>query len=200
MGWKACALLAGALAGLMMANQTNIGFGNDRSERQLFHDRDGRALPLADVPDYRLDRHLEFVDRGRPRATQHFADIDIPAIDGGPSMLEGRTTRRRSTPPSGGLLRGIRPGWSPAEEGARPFRVLELFDGMVAALVKKDVRTFVGTAALARYYVGDVSPAAALVVPASTAGCHGFDWKSGRVGNPSGTEPTPTTRSRRAPR
>ena len=157
-GWKACDLLAGKLGGLMQANQANIGFGNDQLGKGS-HFTMGRDqfVPLADVPDYRWIANPSVARRSEPM--QHFADIDIPAIDGGPSMLEACRQDPKNLDPA--VWRDYFAGFAQAgcgpEEGALPFRVWQLFDGMVVALVKKDVRTFVGAAGVLAHYVGDAS-------------------------------------------
>jgi hypothetical protein len=159
-GWKACDLLGGKLGGLMKGNQSNIGFGNDRlGEGSAFRMGRGDFVPLADVPDYVWIAASNFVDTRKAEASQHFADIDIPSVDGGPSMLELCRDDKRNVDPA--VWRDFFAGFAAhdcgPEEGALPFRVWQLWDGMVAALVKKDVKTFVATAGVLAHYVGDAS-------------------------------------------
>ena len=159
-GWKACGLLGGRLGTLMKGNQANIGFGNDRlGEGSAFRMGRGEFVPLSDVPDYVFIAASNFVASRRAEPGQHFADIDIPSIDGGPSMLERCRQDPRQIDPAvwrdyfaGFAAQGVGP-----EEGALPFRVWQLWDGMVAALKKKDVKTFVATAGVLAHYVGDAS-------------------------------------------
>src|SRR5262249_14958441 len=82
-GFKACERLSGNLSTLMMKNQARIGFDDAHlSQGSAFHmGRDG-FVPLADVPDY------VWVNSRHDEPIQHFADIDIVDIDGGPSLLD----------------------------------------------------------------------------------------------------------------
>jgi hypothetical protein len=159
-GWKACDLVGGALGTLMKANQKNIGFGNDVLEKgSAFSMGRGGFVPLADVPDYVWIAASKFVEARKAEGPQHFADIDIPAIDGGPSMLEaGRKDPKKIVP---SVWRDYFAGFEKAgcgpEAGALPFRVWQLWDLMVAALKKKDVRTFVAAGGVMAHYVGDAS-------------------------------------------
>jgi len=117
----------------------------------------GGFVPLADVPDY------VWIASANParkaEAPQHFADIDIPAIDGGLSMLEaGRKNPKKIVP---AVWRDYFAGFAQAgcgpEAGALPFRVWQLWNLMVAALTKKDVKTFVAAGGVMAHYVGDAS-------------------------------------------
>lgn len=158
-GWKACDLLGGKLGGLMKANQANIGFGNDRlKEGSAFRMGRGEFVPLSDVPDYVWIGQGKVATR-RAEASQHFADIDIASIDGGPTMLERCRQDPKNLDPAvwrdyfaGFEAQGVGP-----EEGALPFRVWQLWDLMVDALKAKDVRAFVATAGVLAHYVGDAS-------------------------------------------
>jgi hypothetical protein len=156
-GWKACDQLSGALGTLMKANQERIGFDDDTID-QGKQFRVGRAgfVPLADVPDY----VFVMPGAGRPNeAIQHFADIDIEDINGGPSLLD-----RCFDDPSnvsakvwkdyfdGFAARGAGP-----EEGALPFRVWQLWDAMVDYLKNGDVLRFVAAGGVMAHYVGDAS-------------------------------------------
>lgn len=155
-GWKACDQLSGDLARLMQANQARIGFPNEDlalgSEFRV--GRDG-FVPLADVPDY-VWGHAK--GRGSENI-QHFADIDIEDIDGGPSMLQRCVADPANIAASqwkdyfdGFARKGVGP-----EEGALPFRVWQIWDAMVAYLKKGDVLRFVAAAGVMAHYVGDAS-------------------------------------------
>ena len=159
-GWKACDLLKGALFDLMKANQPNIGFGNDVLQKgAAFAMGRGGFVPLADVPDYVWIAASKFVDARKAEGPQHFADIDIRAIDGGPSMLEACRKNPKKILPS--VWRDYFAGFAQAgcgpDAGALPFRVWQLWDLMVTALKKKDVRTFVAAGGVMAHYVGDAS-------------------------------------------
>lgn len=157
-GWKACNLFGNNKLGkLMRANQANIGFGNDKlGEGSEFTMGRGEFVPLSDVPDYKW---IANPSRREKEAIQHFADIDIAAIDGGPSMLEACRADSANLDPA--VWRDYFQGFADAgvgpEPGALPFRVWQLFDDMVAAAKAKDVRRFVGNAGVLAHYVGDAS-------------------------------------------
>lgn len=155
-GWKACDEVSGDLGRLMQANQERIGFGNDDLEKgsEFRVGRDG-FVPLADVPDYAW---VHTKGRGS-EAIQHFADIDIEDIDGGPTMLQrcvddptNISARKWKAYFDGFAAKGVGP-----EEGALPFRVWQLWDEMVTNLKKGDVLRFVAGAGVMAHYVGDAS-------------------------------------------
>jgi hypothetical protein len=155
-GWKACDQLSGDLGRLMQANQERIGFSNEKlGEGSEF--RVGREgfIPLADVPDYAWGH----TNARKAENIQHFADIDIQDIDGGPSMLERCVADPANIAASkwkdyfdGFAEKGVGP-----EEGALPFRVWQIWDAMVAYLKRGDVLRFVTAAGVMAHYVGDAS-------------------------------------------
>jgi hypothetical protein len=155
-GWKACDQLSGDLGKLMKANQVRIGYPN-KTLAQGSQFRVGREgfVPLADVPDYAW---VHTKGRGSEEI-QHFADVDIEDIDGGPSMLERCVADPANIAASiwkayfdGFADKGVGP-----EEGALPFRVWQIWDEMVANLKKGDVLRFVAGAGVMAHYVGDAS-------------------------------------------
>ncbi|WP_024515146.1 hypothetical protein [Bradyrhizobium sp. Tv2a-2] len=155
-GWKACDRLSGDLGRLMKANQERIGFPNETiADGSGFRvGRDG-FVPLADVPDYVW---VHGAGRGSENI-QHFADIDIEDIDGGPSMLQRCVDDPANISASkwkayfdGFAAKDVGP-----EEGALPFRVWQIWDAMVAYLKKGDVLRFVAGAGVMAHYVGDAS-------------------------------------------
>jgi hypothetical protein len=159
-GFKACDLVGGKLGDLMKANQANIGFGNDSlGKGSEFRMGRGQFVPLADVPDYAWIAASQFVPSRNAEPGQHFADIDIPSIDGGPSMLEAGRDDPKNIDPAvwGDYFDGFAQAGCGPEEGALPFRVLQLWDIMVAALKKKDTKTFVAAGGVMAHYVGDAS-------------------------------------------
>jgi hypothetical protein len=156
-GWKACDRLSGALGDLMRRNQDRIGFADKRLTQgsEFRVGRDG-FVPLADVPDY-----VWIAARGTHpnEGIQHFADIDIPDIDGGPSLLEQCVADPRNVAASkwkayfnGFAEQGVGP-----EDGALPFRVWQIWDAMVAYLRKADILRFVAAAGVLAHYIGDAS-------------------------------------------
>jgi len=153
-GFKACDQVTGALGTLMRANQQFIGAGDDRlKEGSEFRvDRKG-FVPLADVPDY------VWINTRPNEPIQHFADVDIQDIDGGPSLLQRCHADSSQIAASvwkayfdGFASKGVGP-----EEGCLPFRVWEIWDAMVGYLKKKDVLRFVCAAGVLAHYVGDAS-------------------------------------------
>lgn len=154
-GWKACDKVSGDLKELMQLNQARIGFP-DETIAQGKEFRVGREgfVPLADVPDY------VWVHSWRTHESiQHFADIDIEDINGGPSMLERCVNDPRNIAAS--VWKTYFDGFADAgvgpEEGVLPFRVWQIWDAMVAYLKAKDVLRFVAAAGVMAHYVGDAS-------------------------------------------
>jgi hypothetical protein len=156
-GWKACDLLSGKLSKLMMLNQSRIGFGDEtlkagaglKVNRQHF-------VPLADVPDY-----VWVASKGSHpnEAIQHFADIDINDINGGPSLLEvcfENPSKVAASIWKDYFDRFAAEGVGP-DEGALPFRVWQIWDAMVNYLEQRDVLRFVAAAGVLAHYVGDAS-------------------------------------------
>jgi hypothetical protein len=155
-GWKACDQVTGDLGRLMQANQARIGFPNETiADGSGF--RVGREgfVPLADVPDYVWIHNAARLSEN----IQHFADIDIVDIDGGPSMLQSCVDDPANIAASkwkayfdGFAEKGVGP-----EEGALPFRVWQIWDAMVDYLKRGDVLRFVAAAGVMAHYVGDAS-------------------------------------------
>lgn len=156
-GYKACDLVgeldAPGLARLMKANQRNIGFDDATlSEGKAFRIGRGEFVPAVDVPDFRWTQ--------RPHEDiQHFADIDIPDIDGGPPMLARCVADPRQIAASawqayfaGFADQGVGP-----DPGALPFRVWQLWDAMVDAVRAGNVLDFLVIAGVVGHYVGDGS-------------------------------------------
>ena len=153
-GWKACDQVGGQLGHLMQKNQVRIGFGDDRlGEGSEFRMGRGEFVPLADVPDYVWLFPREF------EGMQHFADIDIVDIDGGPTMLQrchddasNISAQQWKAYFDGFAAEGVGP-----EPGCLPFRVWQIWDAMVQFLQDEDVRRFVAAAGILAHYVGDAS-------------------------------------------
>lgn len=156
-GWKACDLVTGKLGELMSKNQSNIGFGDDKlGQGSAFKQGRDDFVPLADVPDY-----VWVASKGlHPNEPiQHFADVDIQDIDGGPSMLQrchddqsNCSAKAWKAYFDGFAAQGVGP-----DEGALPFRVWQLWDAMVEYLKTGDALRFVAAAGVLAHYVGDAS-------------------------------------------
>lgn len=155
-GWKACDRVTGTLGTLMKVNQARIGFGDgDLGRGAEFRMGQDAYVPLADVPDY-----VWVASKAHPNeAIQHFADIDIVDIKGGPSLLQRGFQDPASVSASvwkeyfdGFAAAGVGP-----EEGALPFRVWQIWEAMVAYLQAGDVLHFVAAAGILAHYIGDAS-------------------------------------------
>ncbi|HEU0176386.1 MAG TPA: hypothetical protein VFV58_19140 [Blastocatellia bacterium] len=153
-GWKACELLSGSLATLMLKNQARIGFGDERlGEGSEFRLGTSDFVPLADVADYVWVNSREY------EPIQHFADIDIYDIDGGPTLLEQCIQDPQNV--SAKVWKRYFDGFAEAgvgpEEGVLPFRVWQIWDAMVKYLKIPDVIHFVAAAGVLAHYIGDAS-------------------------------------------
>lgn len=154
-GWKACDLLDGKLGKLMKANQRNIGFGDDKlGKGGSFQLGRGDFVPLADVPDYK------WVHSSRSQeGIQHFADIDIHDIHGGPSMME--VCRKDPKKIAASVWQSYFAGFAAAgcgpEPGLLPFRVWQIWEDMVGFASKPDAGRFMAAAGVMAHYVGDAS-------------------------------------------
>jgi hypothetical protein len=116
----------------------------------------GGFVPLADVPDYVWVRD----QHGRPEEPeQHFADVDIVDIDGGPPLLDRcvKDDKNISATAWRDYFAGFAAKNVGPDEGALPFRVWQLWNEMVDALGNKDVVRFVAAAGTCAHYVGDAS-------------------------------------------
>ncbi|HEY3254799.1 MAG TPA: hypothetical protein VGJ91_12655, partial [Polyangiaceae bacterium] len=154
-GWKACDQVTGALGKLMKANQARIGFDDETvSQGEAFKvGRDG-FVPLSDVPDYAW-----ISSRKATEPVQHFADIDIHDIHGGPSLLQRCVDDPKNLSArvwkeyfDGFKAEGVGP-----EEGVLPFRVWQLWELMTSSLAAGDVKRFVAAGGVMAHYVGDAS-------------------------------------------
>jgi hypothetical protein len=155
-GWKACNYVTGALKKLLDANQERLGF-DDATISQGSEFRVGRDgfVPLADVPDY-----VWIASPRRPsEPIQHFADIDIVDIDGGPSILERcfQDPSQISATAWQKYFDGFKEKGVGPEEGALPFRVWQLWEEMVRHLKAGDVLRFIAAGGVLAHYVGDAS-------------------------------------------
>ncbi len=153
-GWKACDYLSGNLSSLMKKNQARIGFGNDRlGEGSHFRMGRGGFVPLADVPDY------VWVNSRSHEPIQHFADVDLHDINGGPTLLERCSKNSRDV--SARVWKDFFDGFADAgvgpDEGALPFRIWQIWDAMVDYLNAHDVIHFVAAAGVLAHYIADAS-------------------------------------------
>lgn len=155
-GWKACEQVSGPLRTLMDKNQKRIGFGDTAlGEGSEFKMGAGAFVPLADVPDYIWVRP----GSRKEEAIQHFADVDIRDINGGPTLLDRCNNDPKNV--SARVWKAYFDGFAAAkvgpEEGALPFRVWQIWEAMVAYLKARDVIHFVAAAGVLAHYIGDAS-------------------------------------------
>ncbi len=159
-GWKACGRFnsSSMIGRLFESNQVRIGFGDETLGKGAeFRMGRGQFVPLSDVPDYVW---IPMKGARRNEGVQHFADIDIYDIDGGPTLLERcvdepevyLSAARWKTYFDGFAAKGVGP-----EEGALPFRVWQLWEAMVGFLKGGDVLRYVAAAGVLAHYVGDAS-------------------------------------------
>ena len=109
-------------------------------------------VPLADVPDmvWKVGPHKRG-GMSSPEHPNHFADMDKPGPDAGPSSRSPskRPIRWISTPG-----RPTTPASRP-EPGLLPFRVWQIFQDMVQSVKDGQVARFVCAAGIVSHYVGD---------------------------------------------
>lgn len=156
-GWKACDLVehqgTRKLGRLMRANQKSIGFGDETlAAGKAFRIGRGRFIPLADKPDMAW----------RTRANegmQHFADIDIEDIEGGPPLLDRCVADPRQIAATVWLayFAGFAAQDVGPDPGTLPFRVWQLWQAMVDALRAGDVLGYTAAAGILAHYVADAS-------------------------------------------
>ena len=152
-GYKACAQPSGKLGTLMRANKDNVGFDDSVLGDTFTVDR-SQFVPLADVPDY-----VWIGIRSSTEPVQHFADIDIQDIHGGPTLLDRCFNNPSEIAAS--LWKEYFDGFAAQdvgpEEGVLPFRVWQIYDAMVKYVNDRDVVRFVAAAGVLAHYVGDAS-------------------------------------------
>jgi hypothetical protein len=151
------ALPNGELKTLLTNNLANITFPEESiSEREL-KGLSNRFVPLADVPD--LAWKIGIAQRGprntNPERPNHFADMDQPGPDGR-TLLDICTNRNQALDPEIWLSYYASIGANdPIHQGLLPFRVWQIYDGMVDALERRSVTKFVCAAGVLAHYVGD---------------------------------------------
>jgi hypothetical protein len=117
----------------------------------------GEFVPLSDVPDYVW---IRMKGTHRNEGIQHFADVDIQDIDGGPPLLE-RCINDPETYISATHWKEYFDGFAAKEvgpdEGALPFRIWQIWEAMVQYLKEGDVLRYLAAAGVLAHYVGDAS-------------------------------------------
>jgi hypothetical protein len=155
------------LKALLRANVERISFRPDQLTPEEIHNRlaNGHFVELADVPDLvwkktpnRVRGGRDYAQNAGPEHPTHYADIDEPAADGGPSLRE--VTLRDIDKMAVEVWRN----WYAANghtdarhQGLLPFRVWQFFDVMVDALKSDpiDIPRFICAAGVVSHYVGD---------------------------------------------
>ena len=154
-GWKACDQARGEVGTLMRLNQKRVGF-DDKTLGKGEGFKMGRKgfVPLADVPDY-----VWIGARQSTEPMQHFADIDIQDINGGPDMLAQCVANKKKI--SAKVWKAYFDGFAKfnvgPDEGTLPFRVWQIWEDMVRYLKAKDTLRFVAAAGILAHYVGDAA-------------------------------------------
>ncbi|MFS2033535.1 S1/P1 Nuclease [Polaromonas sp. CT11-55] len=154
------------LAKLLAANALRISF--DRTDiapgkiNEALKDTTG-FIALADVPDVIWKKQPGKVKGGRdtgfnsgPEHPTHYADIDIPGPNDGPSLRElcMQDTDRVAVEYWQGFYDSVGSTASKSR-GCLPFRVWQFYDAMVGYVEKKDYASYVAAAGLLAHYVGD---------------------------------------------
>jgi hypothetical protein len=154
-GWKACDQANGQVRDLMQMNQARIGFDDKTlGDGAAFKIDPKKFVPLADVPDY-----VWIGARQSTEPMQHFADIDIEDINGGPDMLSRclKDSKDLSATHWKEYFDGFESADVGPDAGTLPFRVWQIWEDMVEYLKKKDAMHFVAAAGILAHYVGDAS-------------------------------------------
>jgi hypothetical protein len=147
----------GELKTLLTNNLTNITFPQESITERELKGLSKRFVPLADVPD--LAWKVGVAQRG-PRSTNperpnHFADMDEPGPNG-ETLLDICGNRKRALDPSVWLDYYDSVGvHDPMRQGLLPFRVWQIYDGMVDALQRRSTTKFTCAAGVLAHYVGD---------------------------------------------
>jgi hypothetical protein len=151
------ALPNGELKTLLTNNLDNITFPQgDINDRQL-KGLSKRFVPLADVPD--LAWKIGIAQRGprdtNPERPNDFADMDEPGPDSR-TLLDICRDRSRALDPGVWLdYYASVHVTDPIKKGLLPFRVWQIYDGMVDALEHHAALDFVCAAGVLAHYVGD---------------------------------------------
>jgi hypothetical protein len=156
-GSIACALCENAdLRALMMANQTRVSFKDDEVTKASTGVKPPDFVPLADVPDkvWKVLQSQASYGRKGPENPNHYADIDFPHETEKP--LGERTTKASELTVERWKAYYDAIGWNEdRERGCVPFRVWQIYRGMVEFVRDKDVAGFVAAAGILAHYVGD---------------------------------------------
>jgi len=163
--YAACEKLTStSLKKLMQANRDNISYPNQQIEKKAFKFDESRFIPLADVPDLRWKGKGH--DRGFGEHAAHHADMDEKskaAAHKGKTLLDVCLADPDFVNPKSwndfydeigiGFTKDSR--GTHDNRGTLPFRIWQIFDGMVDALERKKVDEFVVAAGVLSHYVGD---------------------------------------------
>ncbi|VBI68097.1 Uncharacterised protein [Burkholderia pseudomallei] len=154
-----------ALRGFMLANATSIAFDRAQLEDgQINAQLDATAfVPLADVPDIVWKKTRDKVDGGRdtapnvgPEHPNHFADVDQPGPNGGPSLLQMCLKDPQKVSVRAWQVFYDSVGHKdPKKRGLLPFRVWQIFDAMVTFAKQNDYARFLAAAGVLAHYVAD---------------------------------------------
>jgi len=151
------ALPAGDLKTLLQANVSNITFPQNQISDSNFDGLSKRFVPLADVPDlaWKLGAGRRGPTSTNPERPNHFADMDQPGPDGR-TLLDICKSRTRALKPQVWMDYYASVGvTNRMNQGLVPFRVWQIYDGMLDAIAARSVTDFVCAAGVLAHYVGD---------------------------------------------
>ena len=149
----------GPLKTLLAGNALNITFKRDDINEKKLTGLSKLFVPLADVPDlaWKIGKGQRGPRSTNPERPNHFADMDQPDSHGQTLLdicqdpdaaLDPHRWRDYYSDPKIDQT-------DPMHQGLLPFRVWQIFDGMVSALNRHSVIDFVCAAGVLAHYIGD---------------------------------------------
>jgi hypothetical protein len=142
---------------LLTANRDNITFPQDHISDTDLKGLSKKFVPLADVPDlaWKLGAYQRGPRNTNPERPNHHADMDKPRPDG-KTLLDLSAMRADAIDPEVWRKYYDDVGMhDDMNRGLLPFRVWQIYDGMVDALSARSVTRFVCAAGVLAHYVGD---------------------------------------------
>lgn len=150
---KACELVTDKnLKTLMLANLANISFSDQAiMDGDITRIDKDQFVPLADVPDLAWGPWKQ-------DGSNHFADMDEP----GKAEFEKKTLLEVTKNPKNIDIEVWNKFYEsivkkPADRGALPFRIWQVYNEMVKALSQQDITRFVCAAGILGHYAGDAT-------------------------------------------
>jgi hypothetical protein len=158
-GAKACELVGGTrLRSFFLANRENVSFDLDAIVKGNYQTPNGTIFyPLADVPDL-VWKKRQKNGPGRPHeGPNHFADMDEVHPQTKQTLLDLYRADHESVDPKKWIAFYRDLGKTPSDMGLLPFRVAQLYRGMVESLAPggRGVPAALCAAGTMAHYVGD---------------------------------------------